>query len=345
MALIALKHMCYGELIEAKPILDDIVKTARALDHKPALLTGLTWRSCLHFFQSEYERALELATEARHLASELRDGFLLLTALFFHGLSEGNMGRMSAALATLNEAIEKAKRNGDHFWFPRMPNCIGWIHRELQDFDAALEYDQQGLAVGREHHVLEAEANSLINLGFDHIHANQREETLLVFNEVEDIFRRDAWFRWRWYIRLQAGTAEHWLSQGDAEKAREFAVRLLDTATQYQAHKYIAVAHKLMAQVAVANGDRAEAEKQFEAAFEELLKYPAPLVAWKIYAERGHLKLQEGDRSSAQEAFAHANTIVNSIAANIRDARLQAVFLSSTAVREVVNGAANAAAS
>jgi hypothetical protein len=95
-----------------------------------------------------------------------------------------------------------------------------------------------------------------------------------------------------------------------------------------------------MAQVAVTSGDRAEAEQQFEAALEELHKYPAPLVAWKIYAELGQLKLREGDRSSAQEAFADANTIVNSIAAHVSDARLQAIFLNSTAVREVVNGAA-----
>ena len=120
---------------------------------------------------------------------------------------------------------------------------------------------------------------------------------------------------------------------------------MLDTATHYEAHKYIAVAHKLMAQVALASGDRAEAAKQFEAALEELLKYPAPVVAWKTYAELGQLKLRQGDRSSAQEAFAHANTIVNSIAAHVSDARLQAVFLNSPAVRKVVNGAANTAAS
>ena len=345
MALIALKHLCYGELVEAKPILDDIVRIARSLNHKPALVSGLAWRACLYFFQSEYESAVEFATEASSFASELRDGFLLLTSLFFLGLAQGNLGRMSEALATLNKAIERAQRNGDLFWFPRMPNCIGWIHRELQDFDGALNYDQQGLAVGREHHVLEAEANSLINLGLDHTLAARSEETVSAFNEVEDIFKRDAWFRWRYNIRLQAATAEYWLSQGDLEKAREFAERLLETATHHEAHKYIAVAHKLLAQVAVASGDRAEAEQQFEAALEELLKYPAPLVAWKVYAELGDLKLQEGDHSSAQEAFAHANTIVNSIAAHVSDARLQATFLNSPAVREVVNRAANEAAS
>ncbi len=336
MALIALKHLCYGELLEAKPLLDDIIRTGRALNHKPALLAGLTWRGCLYFFQSEYERALEMESEARGLASELRDGFLLLTSLFFFGLSAGNMGRISAALATLNEAIDKARRNGDLFWYPRMPNCIGWIHRELQDFEGALKYDQQGFEVGREHHVLEAEANSLINLGIDYTHAGNAEKTLSAFHEVHDIFERDAWFRWRYNIRLQAATAEHWLRQGDLEKTREFAQLLLVTATRYEAHKYIVVAHKLMAQVAGATGDAAEAQRQFDAALEELQKYPAPLVAWKTYAELGRLKLQSGDPVAAREAFAQAAELVNSIAANTSDEGLRTTFMDSAAVKEVM---------
>ncbi|MGI9168334.1 MAG: serine/threonine-protein kinase PknK, partial [Pyrinomonadaceae bacterium] len=54
MGLMALKHLCYGELALGRPILDDVIKSARAIDHKPALLSGLTWRGCLYFFQTEY---------------------------------------------------------------------------------------------------------------------------------------------------------------------------------------------------------------------------------------------------------------------------------------------------
>jgi len=106
-ALMALKHLCYGELTVGKPILADVIQTARRINQKPALLAGLTWRGCLHFFQTEYERAIECESEARKLASELRDGFLLLTSMFFLGLSLGNLGRMSEALAKLSEAIRR----------------------------------------------------------------------------------------------------------------------------------------------------------------------------------------------------------------------------------------------
>jgi serine/threonine protein kinase/tetratricopeptide (TPR) repeat protein len=327
MFLIGLKHLCYGELKEAKRLLDEVVATSRKLNHKPGLLCGLTWRACLHFFQSEYELAVAMAKDALKLASELRDGFLMLTSLFFLGLSQGNQGKMSASLATLNDALDKARRNGDLFWHPRYPNCIGWIYRELYDFESARKYNEDGIDVSRRHHVLEAEANSLINRGIDYTHTGDHEKTAHAFHEVRDIFDRDAWFRWRYNIRLEAAMAEHWLRQGDLGKAREFVERLMATATEHEVHKYIAVAHHLMAKVSIAAGELPEAEKHLDAALSELQDYPVPLVTWKVHADRARLKLQMGNAVGAQEAAAQASAIVSSIAANVSDEKLRTIFL------------------
>src|SRR5262249_1627603 len=86
MVLIGLKHQCYGELDEEIKLLDEVIPSARVLEDKPALLSGLLWRGQLHFFQSEYDRASDVLTEVRSLASELRDGFTLLICLFTHGM-------------------------------------------------------------------------------------------------------------------------------------------------------------------------------------------------------------------------------------------------------------------
>jgi tetratricopeptide (TPR) repeat protein len=337
--LIALKHLCFGELVEARSMLDEAIRIARSINHNPVLLSGLGWRGLLHFFQTEYKRAEEVLTEARELASDIRDGFLLLESVFALGLTRGNMGRISEALATLNEGIKMAQRNGDRFWFPRLPNCIGWLHREMQDFEHAVEYDRQGLEVGREHHVLEAEANSLINLGIDFTHTGKSEKTLATFGEAESIFERDAWFRWRYNIRLQAGTCEHWLAQGDLDKATEYAHRLLGVATQYEARKYIAVAHKLLAEIAIVRGNFSEAESELNIGLGSLRENPAPLVAWKVFATLGRLRLLSGDRESARQAFAQAALVINSIAEHISDESLRTTFLNSAPVCEVFAGA------
>lgn len=54
---------------------------------------------------------------------------------------------MSEAPVTFDEATEIARRNDGRFWSPRMPNCKGWIHRELQNFDTAITHDREGLDV------------------------------------------------------------------------------------------------------------------------------------------------------------------------------------------------------
>src|SRR5262249_19670563 len=154
-----------------------VIQTARATHHKPLLCYGLGRRGAMHFHRSEYELAQPGLSEALALAGELRDSFQVLVNRFHLGLVQGNRGRMSDALATLHEAMAFARRNGDRFWLPRLPNCIGWVHRELQDFEQALAWDQQGLEIARECDVVEAEANSLINLGSDFAHLGQDRKT------------------------------------------------------------------------------------------------------------------------------------------------------------------------
>src|SRR5207245_8994192 len=155
-------------------------------------------------------------------------------------------------------------------------------------------------------------------------------------HQLDDIFHRDAWFRWRYNIRRQAAGCEHWLSQGNLEKATEHAQRLLAEAGQYKARKYVAVAHKLLSDIAVARNAFDEADTELRAALDILAQYPVPVTAWKVHAARGRLCLKGADGAGAREAFSHAAEIVRGIAANVQDERLRAVFLDSPQVREVL---------
>jgi len=217
---------------------------------------------------------------------------------------------------------------------------MGWVHRELHDCEVAFKHDQQGLEVGRQYHVLEAEANSLINLGIDHTHAGRTEQTVAAFAETRNIFERDAWFRWRYNIRLEAATATHWLRQKDLPRAQKFARRLLDSASEYGAHKYVAEAHRLKARIAIASGDTEAAEKEFSAALDELRQHPVPLLEWRTHADLGRLKAELGDAEAARKSFAQAAEIIQSCAASVTDENLRMTFLNSKAVQAVLAGAA-----
>lgn len=336
MQVIALKNLGYGELSEAKTMLDEIIAEARTLDHKKVLLTGLAWRGILYFFQTDYAAAEEMLVEAQELARELRDGFLLLESYFVLGMVRGNQGRLSEALATFDEALEIGHRQGEQFWSPRIPNCIGWVYREMQDFVRAREYNSRGLEVGRKANVLEAQANSLINLGIDYKHAGESEKTRESFREVKDIFRRDAWFRWRYKIRLQAGQCEHLIAQGELDGAEEHARALLEIATRYEAHKYIAVAHRLLARIAVRRGDDAQAEIELRESLARLAAHPVPVEAWKTHAEMGRWCERAGDLAGARESWTQAAALIEMIADGIHDEKQRKIFLDSHAAGQVL---------
>jgi len=155
---------------------------------------------------------------------------------------------------------------------------------------------------------------------------------------VDNIFARDAWFRWRYNIRHQAAQCEYWLAAGDLERATTYNRNLMEAATKYRVGKYMAVAHLLASGIAVAGGDAVAGEHDLLQAIDVVRQFPAPLVGWKAWAALGRLRREIGANDAARTAFAEAATIVRSIAANVDDEALRNKFLNSTVVREVFEG-------
>jgi tetratricopeptide (TPR) repeat protein len=323
-----------GELAEAKRNLDEVIRISRAADYRRALLDALAWRGQLYFFQSEYECAREVLLQAIDLASDLRHGPLLIQTHFFLGLSLGNMGRISEALAVLRRDLELARRNGDQYWPAKILNCIAWIYRELQAFDEAAKYDRESLEVARANKVREAETNALINLGYDCSHVAEPEQALRSFEKAEAILEVDVWSRWLFQMRLFAGLATHHLLQKELDKAETHARLLSDVANRYGSRKYMAIADKLLAETAIARGDLLEADAHLKAALDRLAAFPVPVVEWKIYSLLGRLRLQLRD-GMAEQANEMARIIVQSIAASIDDEKLRTSFLGSPAVKGI----------
>jgi tetratricopeptide (TPR) repeat protein len=304
MVTLALMHTVLGEPAVAKSLFETAIPIARSAGHPEALLRTLTYRGVGHFFQTEFPQAEEMLSEASHLASGLRDGVMLRTALFFLGWTRASLGSISDALATLNELLEMARRNGDTNFLMAVPRRIAWIHRELQDFTYTVSQGQTGIETTRATHSEETEALPPSFSG----------------------------------VRSQARAAEYWLSQGDLERATEEAGSLLTNSTQHGPPKYVGVAHKILAEIAMARGDLAKSEAELAAALEPFRTRPAPLVTWKIYSTLGRLHVLKNDAQAAREAFAQGADIIQRIASSISDERLRSTFVNALAVKEVLRG-------
>jgi hypothetical protein len=59
-------------------------------------------------------------------------------------------------------------------------------------------------------------------------------------------------------------------------------------------------------------------------------------VAWRIHADLGRVRAQQGRAEGARQEFARAAAIAPSIAESIDDSRLRARFLESRAVKEIL---------
>jgi DNA-binding winged helix-turn-helix (wHTH) protein/tetratricopeptide (TPR) repeat protein len=331
------KYIRSREWAEAVKLSERIIMEASAINHRPALVSALVERGELHFQQSEYGPAEELLTRAAALASETGDGFMHLYSLFFMGLVSGNTGRMSKALAVFNEAARIAERNGDRFWLSRLPNSLGWIYRELQDFERALEHDHKGLEIARRDQLPEIEANALLNFCQEYARQGAAEKWQAAFRQIGDVIERHPWMRARYQMRLHSISAEYRLATGDFEHAEEEAARLLELNTRYEYHKDEAVTRKLLAEIAAARGQTGKAEAELEKSLALLRKYPAPLVSWRVYSALGRVHTLGKKMDAARAAYHEAASIIGQIAGGVDDESIRNIFLSSAAIREVLD--------
>jgi len=337
LANLAVSHSVSGDLPQARGQYELAIGIAESIGHESALMVALTHLGLLHFFQSDYEKADRRLRRARVLALGQEDGFRLPLSLFFHGLTLGNLGRISEALGALSGAREIAQRNGNNLPLAQSLNGIGWIHRELQDFARALEFDRKSLEVASAHRVVEAEANAWINLIHGYIQTAEWAKAADAVRSVESLYGKDRWNRWRFFdIRLQAAKTELALSTGELVEADRSARLLLSNATRHQVPKYLALAHGLLAEVAAQGGRLAEAKVHGCAAIDALGGRSAPLVGWKLHGNLARIAQQTGDLALAASSFAQARTFIELIATNVEDASMRDGFLSAAAVRRVL---------
>jgi tetratricopeptide (TPR) repeat protein len=340
-ARIAQELVCEGRLAEAIPMLDETIASARRHGLRGALKLGLVNRGLARYWQTEYESAEVACLEAASIATEAGDGFYALAARMFAGLSRANLGRVSEALDDFADTIAIARRNGDRYWLPRLLSHVGWLHRELGDFDRAREHDLEALQVARERPMpWAAESEALLNLSLDDLRLGETKRAADLLRELQAKTAESAWFRWMNELRLEAVSADHWAERGDHSRAGAHAARLVELAERFGAPNFVATAERIRGQLALdRNEGVAEASVRLARALAALTDRPAPLEAWKSGRVLALLRQRQSDDAGAQAAFREAAQAVGTIAAGTRDPRLRAGFLATPSVREVLGQA------
>jgi tetratricopeptide (TPR) repeat protein len=330
-----------GSLSEAEASFDRAIPVARELNYRPALVNGLTFRGIAHFWRSDYSAAESVQTEAAAAAADARDGFHLPLSLFYLGLTQANRGHISKAMQSLHQALEIAKRNNHAIALSRVPNGIGWVWRETGNIAKAIEFNEGCVEVAQRTRAAEAEANALLNLVYDYLEAGEPAKAQDALDRIYPLYEREKWNRWRFYgIRHQAAQAEYCLAQRNLDKAQEHARILLGNAEANRVAKYIAIARRLLGEIAVVAGDLNLAEEELTRSLEPYGRHPMPLVEWRNHLFLARLFMVRNRPATAREAFQRADALLRELAGHITDSAQRENFSGMAAVREVQAGAA-----
>jgi tetratricopeptide (TPR) repeat protein len=292
----------------------------------------------LRNWAGEYEVAARLQAEGLALAREHHLLVPLLFNLFLHGMTLTGKGDYEAALALFREGLKLAEKVGDEAIHHRLLNCLGWLHAELGDLDAALDFNRQSSEVGRRRDDPGTFPNAEINLGEIYLARGDVAEAENCFESAYRFWgnpRTSQWMRWRYAMRLFAGMGELGLARGDSERATEFADRCLELATRTNSRKNLAKGWRLRGRIALARRHMDEAETAYRQSLAMAEAIGNPTQLWVTRAALGELHLARQRHDLAGEAFRAARDVLDRVKGSVSDPALRASLEHAPAVQHV----------
>lgn len=338
LAWLARRELALGDNEQAKRYLNEGMPAARAIQHERALYLFLDASARLHLLESDYELAERMHAEALPLTLEVsgRVGGLLGI-----GLARAHLGRISAALAPLSQALDIAQRTGMAESVQMITGVLGWVHAEAGDFASAAQHFAAAADLATASGRADTEAALRLQLARAHSAlgdgplaqaAIARAERLL---EAPPAARGDFVAPSRRRLQVDAAKGEWLIASGELQSAETIAQRLLERAIELRSPKHVAIARLLLAQAALGLARPDSAKQHAAAGLDALERHPIPLVAWKLHAALAAALRQTGAGSAATSELGRALERVEQIERSIDDERLRERWSSSRPVREL----------
>lgn len=258
----------------------------RATGNPLALHSRLTQHIYVELLASNYQSAATTAVEALALSRLLGDGYMFMAGHYYYGLTllhSGDWGR-------LRETAEQSRRafewhDGGLLLRLHRHILMGWLHVAGGDFLGAKAYCEEALSEGVGAwadfvtvHCSAILGNALYGLKdyagaircFDAFFQAEKNKALPIFSN--------------YFFPACLGAGETWLALGKLDKARHYAQRLCDLSSGPPERTYLALGHRLFAEIAITEAALDEAHSHIAEALEIVECAEIPLAAWRVYA-------------------------------------------------------------
>jgi transcriptional regulator with AAA-type ATPase domain/tetratricopeptide (TPR) repeat protein len=315
-----------GFIAEGKEALGDALVASRSAGDRVHQSLALTVAGTIKSWEGEYQEADRLQLEALTVARQHNLLLPLLFNAFLRGLTLTAKGDYGTALVTFEEGLALSEKVGDEAIHHRLLNCLGSLHFELGDLDAAAELNRQSAVIGRRRGDDGTMANAEINLGDVFLARGDLASAAGIFDGVERTARDPAtspWMRFRYSNRLWASMGELALARGDLDRARARAEQCLELATQTNARKNLVKGWRLSGAIASAARRWDEAHHALNEALVVAQAIGNPTQLWHTYAALGHYHEERGEKDAARSAYTAARAVIDGVVTGLSTSRLR----------------------
>ncbi|HEY6381183.1 MAG TPA: hypothetical protein VIY07_05205 [Pseudolabrys sp.] len=271
--------------------------------------------SFIESLQSQYPAACRTAEEGAQLALELSDAHSFLLSQYYLAWGLLHSGHWGEMRRILDHGLEMADRNESPRWTVLFKLELAWLYEQAFDFEAARDICEQAQKQARNIGHPYTESLSLILLGMARLGLGRREAAFRCFSEVAERMERErVLMDWILRLLLHDGLSRYWLTQGKHERARREAETLRDLAALPGERTYLALAHRMLAEVALAAQQLGDAENEISRALAVLEGAEAPLAELRVCATAGRLYEQLGRTTEAADHKRQSAETLNRLA-------------------------------
>lgn len=245
----------HGHLDRATALLEPVVerRSTEAASRRALALAELGW---VHAKRGDFDRAMALTHEAKHVARSCGDLLAEYRAVSVQGLTQLESGDQEAAIGRLEIALELARglslRRREGVELHNLGECSYFLER----YDEALARSRQALAIFLEIHDRATEGDCRVNLGRTLMAQGNVAEALDMLTQGQALAAKAGRSEYEGLALLELAAAD--LDAGRAEGAHQKLARARDLFAAMSS-LYTWRAELGLAKTALARGDRAGA--------------------------------------------------------------------------------------
>ncbi|MGX2030586.1 MULTISPECIES: AAA family ATPase [Methylocaldum] len=283
---------------------------ARATRNRELLNASLTLHSSFEYARADYRSAIALAREAMEIAQNRGDAlqYMVCEALCIRSML--HIGEWGEARRHIAKALEMAERNGNVFAIIHFTLLMSWLHEQALDYEGARSLCQAAMEKMHDQRDSSNAFFGLIRSGAAHLGLRQHAEAFESFAKADQLLDACQGLM-DWYLRplFHLGLGEYWLTQGQWEKAEEQANKVCELSALPPDPAYLALGHRLLAEVAMGRKALDTAGAEVEQALSHLGTIEAALAAWRVYATAAELDSRRG-RLPEAETYRHRSAAI-----------------------------------